>query len=100
MAKELPVRKRLLVLVSVAVASLAAGCSTQPAGGGSSAYMDGYNFGDSFWPTAKNDGLSDTQECANQSSNAPGNDDLGQWEAGCVAAGKSLVTNSNDTGGS
>ncbi len=29
----------------------------------------------------------------------PTGDDINQWEVGCVAAGKALVSNSNDTGG-
>ena len=72
------------------------GCSNHPTG---NSYTHGYNYGDSYWPTAKDNGLSDAQECAALSSNAPSGDDIQQWEVGCVAAGKTLVSNSNDTGG-
>lgn len=57
--------------------------------------MDGYNYGDSYWPTAKNDGLSYTQECSALSGNAPSGDDLNEWEKGCVAAGQADVTDTN-----
>jgi hypothetical protein len=59
------------------------------------AYMDGSNYGDSYWPTAKDNGLSYSQECSALSVNAPSEDDVTQWEAGCVAAGQALVTDPN-----
>ena len=69
--------------------------STGSQSAGSSAYMDGYNYGDSYWPEAKDNGLSYTQECSTLSGNAPSGDDVNQWEAGCVAAGQALVTDPN-----
>jgi hypothetical protein len=89
--------RHLIILVVVASAPFLFGCSTHPAG---NSYTDGNNYGASYWPSAKDNGLSDAQECAALSSNAPSNDDIDQWEVGCVAAGKALVSNSNDTGGS
>ncbi len=87
----------LIILVVVASAPFFFGCSTHSTAGGS--YTDGHNYGNSYWPSAKVNGLSDAQECAALSSNAPSGDDIDQWELGCVAAGKALVSNSSDTGG-
>jgi hypothetical protein len=88
--------RHLVILVVVASAPFLFGCSTNPAG---NSYTDGYNYGNSYWPSAKHNGLSDAQECAALSSNARSGGDIDQWEVGCVAAGKALVSNSNDTGG-
>ena len=93
-------RRELVLCVAVATALLFAGCSmSAPSTGsqsaGSSAYMDGYNYGDSYWPQAKDNGLSYTQECSTLSGNAPSGVDVNQWEAGCVAAGQALVTDPN-----
>jgi hypothetical protein len=101
--------RRWILVVAIATSSLlAAGCSTSSGGlqdeSGSlspaqqaegHAYMDGYNYGDSYWPTAKDNGLSYTQECSALSGNAPSGDDANQWEEGCIAAGQALVTDSN-----
>lgn len=48
---------------------------------------------------AKDSGLSYAQECAALSENAPGSDDVNQWEAGCIAAGKADVTDDNPEAG-
>jgi hypothetical protein len=69
--------------------------STGSQSAGATAYMDGYHWGDSYWPTAKNDGLSYAGECSNQSGNAPSGDDVSRWEAGCIAAGQADVSDYN-----
>ncbi len=101
--------RRWVLVVAIATSSLlAADCSTSSGGlqdeSGSlspaqqvegHAYMDGYNYGDSYWPTAKNNGPSYMQECSALSGNASSEDDLTEWEAGCVAAGQADVTDTN-----
>ena len=81
----------MLFVAVASVASLGAGCSMPQ----HNSYTDGYNYGNSYWPQAKDNGLGYAEECAALSGNAPSGDDVDQWEAGCVAAGKALVTDSN-----
>ncbi len=57
--------------------------------------MDGYNYGNSYWPQAKDNGLGYAEECSALSRNAPSGDDLDQWEAGCISAGKADVSDPN-----
>ena len=84
-----------MIIGAIAIASLFAGCSMEQPTTGSSAYTDGYNYGNSYWSQAKDNGLSYAQECSALSGNAPSGDDVGQWEAGCIAAGRADVTDSN-----
>jgi hypothetical protein len=84
-----------MIFVAIVTASLFAGCSMEQQSTGSSAYTDGHNYGNSYWPQAKDNGLSYAQECSALSGNAPSGDDLDQWEAGCIAAGKADVSDGN-----